>query len=349
VSDKRELFSAGGKVRTDIPKLMEARRSYRRARRNRKTRYRQPRFDNRVRTKHKGWLAPSVGNRIAVHTKLIRLVYSILPVDRIVIETAQFDIQKLKNPDIEGAEYQNGEQAGFWNVREYVLYRDDHTCQYCKGKTKDPVLQVHHLESRQTGGDRPGNLITLCKTCHEKHHKSGLKLPKPGNGYKAATGITSIRWKLYERVKALGLPVSVTYGYITKRRRKLSNLGKSHINDAFVIAGGTGQERGEVDYRFRQVRRQNRKLFKGIRSHIRNTAPRVLHGFLVWDKVRYKGKEYFIKGRRTSGYFSLSDIDSQVAILEGKKLDSVRYSKLRLVERGATLLSTKGGATSSPP
>lgn len=197
-----------------------------------------------------------------------------------------------------------------------------------------------------TGGDRPGNLLTLCKTCHEKHHRDGLKLPKPGAGLKAVAHITIMRWKLYERVKALGLPVSMTYGYITKCRRKLSNLGKSHINDAFVIAGGTDQEREEVDYRFRQVRRQNRKLFKGVRSHIRNTAPRVLHGFRVWDKVRYKGKEYFIKGRRSSGYFSLSDIDGQSVFLDGRKLASVKYSELELLEKATTLLLKR--AASSP-
>ena len=346
VTDKSEVFRAQVKIRTDIPKLMEQRSAYRRARRGRKTRHREPRFNNRVRTKHKGWLAPSVENRIAVHIKLIKLVCSILPVISIVIETAQFDTQKLKDPEINGTDYQNGDQAGFWNVREYVLDRDRHTCQHCEGKSNDVVLQVHHLESRQTGGDRPGNLITLCKTCHEKHHKKALKLPEPAAGYKAVTAITTMRWKLYERVKALGFPVKLTYGYQTKRSRKLHNLEKSHLNDAFVIAGGGGQARMEGGFQFRQVRRQNRKLFKGVRSHIRNTAPRVLHGFRVWDKVRYKGKEYFIKGRRSSGYFSLSDMGGQSVFLDGKKLDSVGYSKLELVETASTLLS--GGAASSP-
>ena len=50
----------------------------------------------------------------------------------------------------------------FWNVREYVLFRDGHQCQCCKGKSKDPILNVHHIESRMTGGNAPNNLITLC-------------------------------------------------------------------------------------------------------------------------------------------------------------------------------------------
>jgi len=89
------------------------------------------------------------------------------------------------------------------------------------------------------------------------------------------------------------------------------------------------------------VRKQNRKLHKGIRSHIRNKAGRVLFGFRQWDKVQYSGQKYFIKGRRSSGYFSLSDISGKTATLDGRKLDSVRYSKLMLLEKATTLLGRR--------
>ena len=92
------------------------------------------------------------------------------------MEVASFDIQKIKNPEITGGEYQQGEQLNFWNVREYVLFRDNHTCQYCHGKSGDKVLNVHHLESRKTGGDAPNNLITLCETCHKKYHEGKIQL-----------------------------------------------------------------------------------------------------------------------------------------------------------------------------
>jgi len=338
VTDQREVFAAEAWVRTDVKRLLSERRQYRRSRRNRKTRYRKPRFNNRVYSKHKGWLAPSVENRIDFHIKLIRMVCSILPVSRIRIETAQFDVQKLKNPDVAGKEYQRGEQAGFWNVREYVLWRDNHTCQHCKGKSKDAVLEVHHIESRQTGGDRPGNLLTLCRTCHRRHHVEGLELPKPPAGFSASAHINIMRWKLYERVKALGIPVNIVYGYQTKGGRISQGLKKSHTNDAFVIAGGNCQFRATEQFHFRQVRKQNRKLYKGIGSHIRNTAARVLYGFRHWDKVRYKGVECFIKGRRSSGYFSMSDISGKTVALNGKKLNSVKHSRLVLVENAATLL-----------
>ncbi len=38
-------------------------------------------------------------------------------------------MQKGKNPTMSGTDYQQGEQLGFWNDREYVLFRDGHTCQ----------------------------------------------------------------------------------------------------------------------------------------------------------------------------------------------------------------------------
>ena len=338
VTDKREVFRAEVQLRTDIPELLSERRQYRRSRRNRKTRYREPHFDNRTHSKHKGWLAPSVENRIDAHVKLIKLACSILPVSSIRIETAQFDVQELKNPDVDGKEYQQGEQTGFWNIREYVLWRDSHKCQHCKGKSKDPVLQVHHLESRKTGGDRPENLLTLCKTCHERYHADVFALPRPLTGFRATANINIMRWKLYERVKALGIPVSVTYGYGTKRARVLRGLPKTHSNDAFVIAGGNGQLRVVGEHRFRQVRKQNRKLHKGIRSHVKNKAARIVFGFRQWDKVRYRGQEYFIKGRRSSGYFSLSDISGGMAVLDSRKLAGVKHSKLVLVQSAATLL-----------
>lgn len=68
-----------------------------------------------------------------------------------------------------------GEQLGFWNVREYVFFRDRHTCRCCKGKSKDKILNVHHIESRKTGGDAPNNLITLCESCHKGYHKGDSK------------------------------------------------------------------------------------------------------------------------------------------------------------------------------
>jgi N6-L-threonylcarbamoyladenine synthase len=325
VTGKEEVFSAEVALRTDIVKLNSERRSYRKTRRSHKTWYRKPRFLNRK--KPEGWLAPSIQHKLDSHIKFINQVKAILPVTHIVIEVAAFDIQKIKNPGISGAEYQNGPQKDFWNTREYVLYRDGHTCQGCKGKSGDKILEVHHLVSRQTGGDRPDNLLTLCSTCHTRVSKGVPTLKaKPSNGFRAETFMTMVRWKLVNALQSLGDSVSHTYGYITKSKRIALSLPKSHTNDAFVIAGGAAHKRLASYCYIKQVRKCNRKLFKGARSHIKNTASRFIKGFQRYDKVRWNGAECFIFGRRTKGGFDLRYAD-------GTKIhSSVNSEHLTLLE-----------------
>jgi len=330
ISIKQELFSAEVNLRGDIVKLNSQRRQYRRSRRSRKTWYRKPRFLNRK--KACGWLAPSIQHKLDSYLKFTGKVKEILPISRINVELAAFDIQKIKNPNIEGEGYQNGVQKNFWNTREYVLYRDNHTCQGCKGRSKDPVLEVHHLESRQTGGDRPDNLITLCNTCHRKVSQGKLDLNvKIPERFKSQTFMNTVRWKLVNKLRELGNNVSHTYGYITKSKRIELGLSKSHSNDAFIIAGGNTQQK-TAGYLIQQVRKCNRKLFKGSRSHIRNTAPRFVKGFQRFDKVLWKGIECFVSGRRKTGYFD-------IRMLTGEKLSaSAKYSQLKLLESSKTLL-----------
>ncbi|MDR1538896.1 MAG: RRXRR domain-containing protein [Clostridiales bacterium] len=97
-TEKEELYAAEVKLRTDIVDLLSTRRAFRHARRNRKTRHRKPRFNNRVRSKHKGWLAPSIVNKIQTHIKTVINIHKILPTAKTIVEVASFDIQKIKNP-----------------------------------------------------------------------------------------------------------------------------------------------------------------------------------------------------------------------------------------------------------
>lgn len=232
----KELYASEVTLRSDIVELLSTRRELRRTRRLR-LRYRKPRFDNRIKNKRTGWVAPSVKYKIDAHICAISNVYSILPISRIVIEVAQFDMQKIKNPDISGKEYQEGDQFGFWNVREYVLARDGHKCQYCKGKSKDHVLNVHHIESRKTGGNSPFNLITLCETCHKEYHKGNIKLKvKRSTSLRDAAAMGIMKWKLLDKLKSIYPNVSMTFGYITKHNRIKYEIKKSHISDAFIIS-----------------------------------------------------------------------------------------------------------------
>ena len=331
-TEGKELYAADIELRNDIPELLSSRREARRTRRSR-LRYRKPRFDNRVHAKHRGWLAPSIEQKIGTHLSSMEKVCRILPVQRIIVETAQFDIRKIKNPDISGSGYQEGEQLGFWNVREYVLFRDGHTCRCCHGKSGDRILNVHHIESRKTGGDAPNNLVTLCGTCHKNYHEGRIILPegiRRGMKFDDAAFMNILRWNIYQRLKAIYPDVKQTYGYLTKNTRIEAGLPKDHSTDARCITGYPNAKPLDCMYYAKKVRRHNRQihksnLLKGGRKKL-NQAPYMVHGFRLFDKVRFHHTECFIYGRRSSGYFDLR-------LLDGTKVSPCAYyKKLRLLE-----------------
>ncbi len=343
--ENKELYAGDTVIRNDIVKLLSKRREARRTRRNRKTRYRAPRFDNRKR--EEGWLAPSIRNKIGSHLSVVRQICQILPITSITVETASFDIQKIRHPEISGEQYQQGEQLGFWNVREYVLFRDGHKCQCCKGKSKNPVLNVHHIESRQTGGNAPNNLITLCETCHKGYHNGTVTLPKKirrGMKFHDAAFMGIMRWAFFNKLKSqyepLGIPVNMTYGYITKNTRIRHGLEKDHAVDARCISGHPDARPLDLCYRQRKVRCHNRKLYKdktlkhGV--HKRNQAERIVLGYRLYDRVRYHGNEYFVFGRRATGYFDLRDLD-------GNKVNkgSISIRKFRFLEPSGYYLTLR--------
>ena len=340
-TEKTVLFEAEVKPRTDIQALLATRKQFRRARRSRKTRYRQAKFLNR--RKPKGWLAPSVQHQVDAHLKTITLVHRLLPVSRTTIEVAQFDLLKITDPEIEGKAYQEGPQLGFWNVREYVLFRDGHTCQWCQGKSKDPVLNVHHIESRKTGGDRPDNLVTLCETCHQLIHQTHQEqhIKRPGNGFRDATQMGIIRWRIYEQARVLFPQVHLTYGFITKHTRIEHKLEKSHLIDARCISGNPLAQTDGTWHLIKRVRRNNRQLHKAtIRKggkRQRNTAPKEVHGYRLFDCVRYQGQMCFVFGRRSTGYFDVRTLDGTrvSASVSCKQLTLVQKASALLVERRA--------------
>ena len=333
-TDSKVLYESEVVLRNDIVELLSGRRALRRSRRNRKTRYRKPRLDNRRRPD--GWLAPSIRQKIKTHVTVVENVMKILPVTKIIVETASFDIQKIKNPEIEGAEYQYGEQLDFWNVREYVLFRDGHTCQCCKGKSKDNILNVHHIESRKTGGNAPNNLITLCETCHKAYHKGVITLPKEihrGMRFRDAAFMGVMRWAFYDRLKELYNPLGVevinTYGYITKNTRIEHGLPKEHYVDARCISDNPAAKPLDHYYFQKKVRCHNRQIHKntilkgGIRK--RNQASYEVKGFRLYDQVLWKGQKCFIFGRRSTGRMDLR-------LLDGTHVNaSVGYKNLKLL------------------
>ena len=327
-TESSELYSAEVQLRTDIVSLLSTRREARRTRRSR-LRYRAPRFNNR---RQDGCPAPSVRQKVESHIKIIKNVTKFLPVSNVTVEVAQFDTQWIKDPGLTGKDYQHGPQLGFWNVREYVLYRDGHRCQACGGKSRDDILNVHHIESRKTGGDSPDNLVTLCETCHKAYHAGTLKLKlrRPSASLRDAAAMNIMRWAVYNRLKTgLDIPVHLTYGYVTKNTRIIHNLEKTHCVDARCISGNPMAKPCGPAFILKQIRRHNRKvmksnLLKGGRWK-RNQAPRVIHGFRLFDTVTYNGVPAVVTGRRSTGYFTVKDY-------EGHTLSpSVSYKILVLI------------------
>lgn len=207
------------------------------------------------------------------------------------------------------------------------------------------MLNVHHIESRKTGGNAPNNLITLCGTCHKGYHKGTVTLPKAihrGMKFKDAAFMGVMRWAFYNRMKEtyepLGIMVNMTYGYITKNSRIEHNLPKDHFIDARCISGHPDATSNGMVFYQKKVRCHNRQIHKqkilkgGIRK--RNQAPYLVKGFRLFEKVKYHGKQYFIFGRRSSGFFDIRTLD-------GTKVNkgSVSCKKIRSLDMPSSYLT----------
>ena len=271
-------------------------------------------------------------SKIDAHLREIRFVESLVPIQAIVLETGTFDPHALKNPEVLHKKwlYQKGINYGFANTKAFVLTRDDYTCQQCTGTSKDQRLEVHHIVFRsQNGSDEETNLVTLCKTCHDSLHKGTITLKKTGKkkgNLLHATQMNSIRVQLLRRVEA-----EETWGFVTKEHRLLAGLPKEHIFDATMIA-----TRG-VKPTFcttsvlskRCVADGDYQHTKGVRSEQRITTGKIM-GFRKFDKVRYLGQEYFIKGRMSSGYAILMELSGhKVALKPIPKFDKMKRVSAR--------------------
>ena len=345
-TELQELYSAELKPRNDVVNNLSTRREFRRARRNRTTRYRAPRFNNRVHSKHKGWLAPSIEVKIKEHITSIKRICKLLPITKVVVETAEFDLQLLKALETAttipiGTAYSLGPMLGHYNVRQYVLFRDNYKCQHCGCHGKGVKLHVHHIESRKIGGDAPDNLITLCEDCHKKLHKGLIKVTKSlkrkTKSTRDAAFMGIMRKTLMQRLRSeLTIQVEETKGYITKYIREMYKLPKTHVIDALCIAKHPKAKRLDKVYLIKPIRNHNRQLHKatilkyGIRK--KNQAATYVKGFRLFDKVLYNNQECFIWGRRTSGSMLLRLLDGTLI------KDGVSYKKLKLLERNNSYL-----------
>ena len=245
-------------------------RKYRRARRN-KLRYRKPRFDNRAIAK--GWLAPSLAHKKDLHIKIFEMYNEVCPITSVVIEVAQFDAQVLKAvqdgaPLPSGTDYQYGERYGYDTLREAVFARDGYTCIICKRSAiKDNIiLRVHHVGFwKHDRTNRLSNLATVCTKCHtSQNHKPNGKLyglKSISKTLKSAAFMNSVKYQVYEGLKAKHPNVILTFGTKTKRVRNDLNISKTHANDAYCMGEYRPKHRAH-HIMYEKRRRNNRVLEK---------------------------------------------------------------------------------------
>jgi len=233
---------------TAIKEALDRRRMVRRGRRQRKTRYRKPRFNNRRRKQ--GWLPPSLESRIANILTWVHRLRRYCPLASLSQEVVKFDTQVMQNAEISAIEYQQGTLHGY-ELREYLLEKWSRTCAYCG--VKDVPLQIEHIIAKANGGtNRVSNLCLACEPCNTKkgtqdiqdflRNKSDVlkriratcKAP-----LKDASAVNSTRWALYERLKQTGLPVETGTGGRTKYNRTTQGLDKAHWIDAACVGKST--------------------------------------------------------------------------------------------------------------
>jgi len=336
ISNNKVLYQSETIIRNDITKKMEQRKMYRRNRRARKCRYRKARFLNRKNSTKLNRLAPSIKSKIESHLREKKFIESILPVSKWILELASFDIAKISNPDIKIWEYQKGQQKDFYNVKAFVLSRDNYTCQKCKNKKGK--LHVHHIIFRSKGGtDTPDNLITLCEDCHTKLHKGEFILKGVKSKTKHATEIGIIKSQLK---KVFG-DFEETFGYETKfKREQILQLPKTHYNDAIAICCSDGELAEPIKtilYR-KQVSKGDYQQYKGKRSEVKIPTGK-LFGFRKFDKVKTPEGIGFVKGKRSSGCFVISDIFGNAfkrSYTAKKDLERVSARKTIIMEVGVS-------------
>ena len=235
-----------------------------------KTNRRQKQRWKRVRVEHQkradnGWVAPSLMSRVFNLETWTRRLCKVYPITRLAIETVKFDLQLMKDPDIHGIQYQQGTLHGR-EIREYLLELTKRKCAYC-GKNKVRLEVEHILPKARGGSSRPDNLTMACRPCNEKKGnlvgealeaacgedfakkvKAAARKSKEGlfkdtdtdtdtdTEMAHAAAVNTIRWKLFETLKATGLRPHCGTGGETAYHRNLAGLPKTHYYDAASVA-----------------------------------------------------------------------------------------------------------------
>ena len=346
IANSKVLQKGTIELRQDVSSLITLRKTLRRSRRFRKTRYRKPRFLNR--TRPDGWLAPSVQSKYNHILNWIDRFTKYIPNYKLKVEIANFDISKINNPDIEKELYQQGNMYGYENIKQYLLAREHGTCQYCK-KKKNDKWHIHHIIPKSKGGsDRVDNLALLHESCHKELHKKNdtNKLSKPKQ-YKDATFMNIIKWKLVNNLKAKYQDkVSFTFGYITKIDRNDLGLEKTHYNDAIAIIKEIINENKSNPIYIKQVRKKKRSLHEAtprkgrkIKNTIQKRSSENTKEITVsnkkialYDKIKVNGQIGYISGF-TGKMVYVIDIQGNYIKQPNKSYKQISVKEIKHIKR----------------
>jgi Restriction endonuclease len=333
-----------------IKNALEARRSLRRGRRNRKTRYREARFDNR--TRPTGWLPPSLQSRVDNVAHWLKKLIFRAPITECHVETVRFDTHALINPEVSGVGYQQGTLFGY-ELREYLLEKWGRKCAYC-GKEGVP-LEVEHIHPRRNGGsDRVSNLTLACHPCNEKKGSGDVReflAKKPDvlkrilvhakAPMKDAAAVNATRYAIGKAIRSLGLPTSFWSGGRTKFNRVKQGYKKDHWLDAACVGESGAKVFVSPNLRSLQITATSRGKRQVVRTDssgfpcAKPGRSKRVFGFQMGDLVRLDqpGGKYTgvhrgrLAGIRATGYL---DIAAPVG-----KITAI-FRKFTLLQRGGS-------------
>ena len=362
-----------------VKKNLQTRSQCRRNRRSRETRYRKPKWGNKQLPEGKkpqydssrpdGWLPPSqrsIGDNVISWVIRLKRLFNITDCS---FEAVRFDSQLMDNPDIEGVQYQQGTLAGT-EIREYLLEKYAHTCQYCGGESNDSIMEWEHVIPRSRGGsDSVKNATLSCHTCNQekgsmnpkewlesinvKPKKTKLdkarlkgikavmdgKVQKNSNRYSAWAGIL----RRYEENGLFVIfgDVECSTGGKTKYNRTKLNLPKDHHYDALCV--GTVPKEGFKDLTngyFLYAEAMGRgthfrgKINKcGIIIQKLGKTPKRIFGFQNGDIVTADVPKGKYKGKHTGRVSTRASGYFDIKTTEGERV-TVNYKTCKLKQYG---------------
>lgn len=314
-----------------IREALTSRRQLRRGRRNRKKRYRAPRFNNRRRKE--GWIPPSLQSRVDNIITWVKRLQKLALINSISQELVKFDMQKMEAPEISGVEYQQGTLAGY-ETRQYLLEKWDKKCAYCG--TENIPLQVEHIHPRAKGGsNRISNLTLSCEKCNLKKGTKDIKeflkkeptklesiLKQAKKTLASAAAVNTTRFTLLNALKKTGLPVETGSGGLTQFNRTNQGFEKAHWIDAACVGKSTPA-----------------LIIKGVKPLIITAKGHGTRQMCRTDKygfpTRYVPRNKFVHG------FQTGDI-VQAVVKKGKKI-GVYIGRIATRSSGSFNITTKTG------